>query len=78
MLPEIFYLAKLYAKINLHSFYLNRVSVKSEYSSLSNNCADGINVQAGKFSKINNCADWNKDVQAGIFLEINKLCSTII
>ena len=37
-----------------------------------------INVQVGKFSKINNCADWNKDVQAGIFLEINKLCSTII
>ena len=31
------------------------------YSSLSNNCADGINVQVGKFSKI------NKDVQAGIF-----------
>ena len=30
------------------------------YSSLSNNCADGINVQAGKFSKINNCADCNK------------------
>ena len=37
-----------------------------------------INVQVGKFSKINNCADWNKDVQAGIFLEINKLSSTII
>ena len=37
-----------------------------------------INVQVGKFSKINNCADWNKDVQAGIFIEINKLCSTII
>ena len=35
-------------------------------------------MQVGKFSKINNCADWNKDVQAGIFLEINKLCSTII
>ena len=30
------------------------------YSSLSNNCADGINVQAGKFSKINNFADCNK------------------
>ena len=30
------------------------------YSTLSNNCADGINVQAGKFSKINNCADCNK------------------
>ena len=50
----------------------------SAYSSLSNNCADGINVQAGKFSKINNCADWNKDVQAGIFIEITKLCSPII
>ena len=37
-----------------------------------------INVQVGKFSKINNCADWNKDVQAGIFLKINKLCSTFI
>ena len=37
-----------------------------------------INVQARKISKINNCADWNKDVQAGIFLEINKLWSTII
>ena len=37
-----------------------------------------INVQVGKFSKIDNCADCNKDVQAGIFLEINKLCSTII
>ena len=37
-----------------------------------------INVQVGKFSKTNNCADCNKDVQAGIFLEINKLCSTII
>ena len=37
-----------------------------------------INVQVGKFSKINNCADWNKDVQAGIFTEINKLRSTII
>ena len=35
-------------------------------------------MQVGKFSKINNCADWNKDVQAGIFLEINKLCSTTI
>ena len=35
-------------------------------------------VKVGKFSKIDNCADWNKDVQAGIFLEINKLCSTII
>ena len=30
------------------------------YSSLSNNCADGINVQDGKFSKIDNCADFNK------------------
>ena len=38
----------------------------------------GINAQVGKFSKINNCADWNKDVQAGIFIEMNKLCSTII
>ena len=37
-----------------------------------------INVQVGKFSKINNCADWNKDVQAGIFPKINKLCSTTI
>ena len=37
-----------------------------------------INVQVGKFSKINNCADWNKDVQAGIFLEIDKLRSSII
>ena len=37
-----------------------------------------INVQVGKFSKINNCADWNKDMQAGIFIEIDKLCSTII
>ena len=37
-----------------------------------------INVQVGKFSKINNCADWNKDLQAGIFIEINKLCSIII
>ena len=37
-----------------------------------------INVQVGKFSKINNCEDLNKDMQAGIFLEINKLCSTII
>ena len=35
-------------------------------------------MQGGKFSKINNCADWNKDVQGGIFIEINKLCSTII
>ena len=33
---------------------------KYTYSSLSNNCADGINVQDGKFSKINNCADFNK------------------
>ena len=32
----------------------------SEYSSLSNNCAVGINVQVGKFWKINNCADCNK------------------
>ena len=38
----------------------------------------GINVQAGKFSIINNCADWNKDVQAGIFPKINKMCSTTI
>ena len=30
----------------------------------------GINVQVGKFSKINNCADWNKDVQAGIFKKL--------
>ena len=30
------------------------------YSSISNNCADGINVQAGKFSKVDNCADCNK------------------
>ena len=30
------------------------------YSSLSNNCVDGINVQAGKFSKISNCEDWDK------------------
>ena len=37
-----------------------------------------INVQVGKFSKINNCADWNKSVQAGIFQKINKLCSTTI
>ena len=37
-----------------------------------------INVQVGKFSKINNCADWNKDVQAVIFPKINKLCSTTI
>ena len=37
-----------------------------------------IKVQVGKFLKINNCADWNKDVQAEMFLEINKLCSTII
>ena len=37
-----------------------------------------INVQVGKFSKINNCAEWNKDVQAGIFIEINQPYSTII
>ena len=37
-----------------------------------------INVQVGKFSKINNCADLNKGVQAGIFQKINKLCSTTI
>ena len=37
-----------------------------------------INVQVGKFSKVNDCAKWNKDEQAGIFIEINKLCSTII
>ena len=30
------------------------------YSSLSNNCADGTNVQAGKYPKFNKCADWNK------------------
>ena len=28
---------------------------------------DGINVQAGKVLKINNCAGWNKAVQDGIF-----------
>ena len=38
----------------------------------------GIKLQVGKFSKINNCADWNKDVQARIFPKINKLCSTTI
>ena len=37
-----------------------------------------INAQVGNFSKNNNCADWNKDVQAGIFQKINKLCSTTI
>ena len=49
-----------------------------EYFPYQINVQARINVQVGKFSKINNCADWNKDVQAGIFLEINKLCSTII
>ena len=28
--------------------------------SLSNNCADGISVQAGRFSKNNNCVDYIK------------------
>ena len=37
---------------------------------------DGINVQAGKFSKIDKRAGWNKAVQVGIFQKINKLCST--
>ena len=37
-----------------------------------------INVQVEKFSKFDNCADWNKDVRAGIFLEIDKLRSRII
>ena len=37
-----------------------------------------INVQAGKFLNINNCADLNKPVQAGSFENINKLCSTFI
>ena len=30
------------------------------YSSLLNNCADGINVQAGKYPKFNNSTDCNK------------------
>jgi len=33
---------------------------------------------SGKISKINKRAGWNKAVQVGIFLEINKLCSTFI
>ena len=36
------------------------LGLKVTYSSLSNNCAVELNVQAGKFSKINNCADCNK------------------
>ena len=31
-----------------------------------------------KFSKINKRAGWNKAVQVGIFLKINKLCSMFI
>ena len=27
-----------------------------------------MNMQVGKFSKIKDCADWNKVVQAGIFV----------
>ena len=34
----------------------------NSYSSLSDNCADGINVQAGKYPKFINCAGWNKCV----------------
>ena len=46
-----------------HSIFMQTSTMqmwRGGYSSLSNNCADGINVQAGKFSKINNCADCNK------------------
>ena len=39
---------------------------------------DGINVQDGKISKIDKCAGWNKDVQAGFFQNDNKLSSTFI
>ena len=35
-------------------------SINLMYSSLSNNCADGIKVQAGKSPKFNICAGWNK------------------
>ena len=41
------------------------------YSSLSNNCADEIDVQAGKYPKFDKCAGWK-------FQKINKLCSTTI
>ena len=39
---------------------------------------EGINVQVGKFLKINKRAGGNKGVQAGIFQKINKMCSTFI
>ena len=56
----------------------NLLMYRQDFFLYQTNVQARINVQVGKFSKINNCADWNKDVQAGIFLEINKLCSTII
>ena len=39
---------------------------------------EGINVQVGKFLKINKRAGGNKGVQVGIFQKINKVCSTFI
>ena len=63
---------KIFPSFNVHVVFFFSLSKKWAGQ------AARINVQVGKISKINNCADWNKDVQAGIFIEINKLCSTII
>ena len=38
----------------------NLLKWKTIRSSLTNNCADGINVQAGKNLKFDKYADWNK------------------
>ena len=39
---------------------MQAMRLQQDYSSLSNNCADGINVLAGKYPKFIKCAGWNK------------------
>ena len=57
------------------TFDSSYISFLFKYSSLLNNCADGINVQAGKYPKFNNCADCNKcaDWKISISYQIRRL-----